>query len=177
MNVRSKTVFTTVFVVVSIITGYFLGPFVTFTIQKTLANTLGGISSILFGVLGIWIGLMAPENLKQIYTTTKAETRKENWKALESLYKPVFISLFVFSFSTSFSFIGELTKTIPVFLKVSRYFRIFGLSLLMMLLFLTFYLIIISIKPGIEMLANSITFIAVSDNMDSRYPMKKRKES
>jgi hypothetical protein len=177
MIVRNKVIVCISLALISTIIGYFLGPFVSFSIQKTLSTTLGGISSILFGVLGIWIGLMAPENLKQIYTTSISETRRENWNELEGLYKPVFISLFVFSLSTSFSFIGELLKTIPLLVKITIYFRMFGLSVLMMLLFITFYLIIISIKPGIEMLANSITFITISDNMDSRYPMKKKKKS
>lgn len=172
MRVRNS-IFLCVFLAICISIGILLGPIIPFEIQKTLSSTLSGIASILFGVLGIWIGIMAPDNLKSIYTNCPNDEKRKNWKDLEQLYKPVFISLIVFAVSTSFSFLGELLKAITALKNHYRVFRITGLSILMLLMFTTFYLVIISIKPGISMLAKSITFIAVSEKMDSRFPEKK----
>ena len=157
--------------VVSILGGRYLP----FSIQKTLASVLAGVSSILFGVLGIWIGIMAPDNLRAIYTSDDTVKRTSNWKELESLYKPVFISLILFILTTAFSFVGELLSAFSWFHNYKMVIRSLGSFVILFALFFTIYLVFLAIKPGIEMLAKSFIFIRRANTMDELFPDKKNK--
>lgn len=168
MSVRKKTnkIFPIIIIIVCIGISIFYGKNIPFSIQKTLSGVMSGISSILFGVLGIWIGIMAPDSLRIIYSSESKENRESSWKGLESLYRPVFISLFVFIVTTSFSFIGEILKLFSALIIKRELFRAIGFGIIIISFVITIYLAILAVKPGIEMLANSYLFVKKRNDID-----------
>ena len=176
MNAQSKGTTLLVFLIifsVSIASGIIVGPQIPFAIQKTLAAAVSGLSSIMFGVLGIWIGLMAPENLRAIYTSKSDIAKMKNWKDLELLYRPVFISMSIFAIATIFGFVGEIFKAISALSKYYIIFRSIGFSILISIMIFTVQLILISMRPGILILINSFSLIKKSENINSHFPDRK----
>jgi uncharacterized protein YacL len=151
------------FILIAASLSYFLGGKLSFALQRTLAQSLSSISSILFGVLGIWVGIMAPDSLKMIYSSKEHKIKKEKWDELEYLFRPIFLSLGVFSLSTVFVFLGEIFKSIGAFVPYTNYFRIAGAFILLILFYITLYLLFLSLKPGMLMLSKSWSFIKTSE--------------
>ena len=159
MHARIKTLKWILLLIISSCISMAIGPHLSFSLQKVLASSLAGISSILFGVLGIWVGVMAPNSLQQLYSSQDIEVKRNSWIELEFLLKPIFISLIVFAISTFFVFVGEILKTISFCAKNVGIIRSIGFFILFISVFLTLELIILSIRPGLEMLIQSSRII------------------
>jgi hypothetical protein len=139
--------------------GFWLGGYVTFDTQKAMGASLVGVSSIIFGVLGIWVGVMSPGAVQAIYTGDSHIERERHWHELRHLLVPIFISLAVLSSTTIFTFVGELLKVAGFDVTVKHVFRQIGLSFLMAAMMATIYLLAVSARPGLEMLVKTYGFM------------------
>ncbi len=162
--------------VIVITIAFFFGEKFPYSVQKGLAQSLSSISSILFGVLGIWAGVMAPEKLKEIYTADNHNDRESNWKDLEFLFRPIFLSLGVFSLSTIYIFIGEILKQVELLSDHILILRRISFFYIIYLFIITLILIKLSIRPGFLMLSKSMRYIKNEDRKDRLFQNLKKKK-
>lgn len=174
MNAIKKIAIQIIELIIAIFISLMWGKNISFEQQKAFASSLITIASIIFAVLGIWIGLIAPNSIRAIYDSkTEITEKKQELKELENLYKPVFFSLFVFASMSCFCFIGEILKNITFLLKYAFTFRQIGFAILIIFFLKTFILLFFSALPGIKILVFSYIHIQRNENIDSFFKKNK----
>lgn len=157
-------------VIFNIILSALFGKNMTYTVQKLLAQNIANVSSILFGVLGLWAGLLAPDGVRKVNNPNeKIENRKSAWKELDYIFRPIFVSLGILSLSMGFIFIGEILNSIQYLKQYFFIFRSIGFFITMLLSSATAWLIFSSFKPGAKMLYMSKTGIRKRETYDRNF--------
>ena len=158
---------------VSLIVGVILGQATPVSFLLFTADVLATASSTMFGVLGIWVGLIGADILKVLYGESKTPDKVEHFKKMIGLFKPLFVAMSVFFAMTMFRIIGEYVPCLARRVQLdSEGLRITcqmaGLSMITMSVLSLAYVFYKAVQPGAVLVTTIWSDIRLHQRHDAR---------
>lgn len=126
-----------------------VGGNIAITDQLAVLNLLVTISSIVFGLMGVWLAVIYADSLKKIFDSElKAIEKKDSVKNFRYLSKPMIVSAFNISYALLFSFLHPLLKHLQFLADYNFLLRLSSFSILCILMLAQIWTIIYIFAPA-----------------------------
>lgn len=139
-----------IFIIVALLVCYVcysFGADIPFAKQWTLYEGLRTTSSIVFGVMGIWIAVVFPTSLTKIYDKTYQYKKEELGKIIR-LFKPLVISMFILGAVLVLGILAPILQQLDFVKNRAEIARSISFCVLGVMTLMQLWTLVASLAPG-----------------------------
>lgn len=131
------------------ISSILVGGYIPIAEQLPVLNLLVTISSIVFGLMGVWLAVIYADSLKMIFDSElKAIEKKDSIKNFRYLSKPMIVSAIIISYVLLFNFLYPLLNYVQFLNEYYFIIRLSSFSILCVLMLAQIWTIIYIFAPA-----------------------------
>ncbi len=164
--------FAKIIVVIVVFVGcFYYGQNVSYEIQNTLYEGLRNTSAVIFGIMGIWIAVIYPDVLSNIFKKKERGEIELELRKVNRLLYPLLYSTLALIVVLIVTTLAPLLKLIPFFIKNYMLLRGISYSILGVLTLLQIWALILALIPGDVLnrgLARYLNKVKIADKLHSR---------
>lgn len=132
-----------------LVAAFLLGGNVPIADQVPILNLLVTISSIVFGLMGVWLAVIYAESLKTIFDTElKAIEKKDSIKNFKYLSKPMIVSAAIITYVLLINVLHPLLITVDMLLEFTDIIRRVAFTVLTLFMLAQIWTIIYIFAPA-----------------------------
>jgi hypothetical protein len=126
---------------------FYFGSKITFTNQWPLYDALRSTASIIFAVIGAWLTILYPDEIKKIFNR-KLDERKAKSESIDLLVANIQYSTFILAAIMSVGIVGQILRYLPWALTHTETLRRLSFGFLGFLTFMQFWTLLMTLAQA-----------------------------
>lgn len=134
-------------IITSLFVGYLFGQNISYSDQSKLLDTLRDTSAVLMAVLGVWLAVVCPEILSNLFTDKKFIVDPKFLQRFKTITIPLFIYSIIICFEIFIPWIAIILKQIDFFVLHFEVMRQISFSIISLLCLIQVLSILLVLAP------------------------------